>query len=448
MSIKIPTIKPLKHTIKLNDTISNKNTITDFSRIESDKNDVIFFEDYLNNTNVQKNLLDDNIKNQDMKENVSNNNTFEDFLTAIGKYNERFTATKVVIGSKVVSGVLDVIEHILDGLIWVGGKIVDNSAVYSNTKNVMESFYDKNIIDTADEFMHNMQKDVIAYNAVDNIEDKFHNTQMGSSINDASYIKYDSEIANKVENITKVGAELVGATAATIATGGAASPTMVAVVGGLGFAEGAGKKAQETYQGNIEVTGAKEVSIAFSGIANGASWIAKGLFGTATIKQIGNIGNIVSQSESIGNFAHAVRETLTTHKHRSFIAYILRTRNEARSMQNVVDTVGSIFDTLSESIDNNDSISRTATKVGTGLVTNIAINRVMDIGTLWARDRRVFANIAEITGAKDVGLKKSIRSSVMQLIEQIDTLIDSDFYETNLENQAIDSVFDGIERSN
>lgn len=262
-------------------------------------------------------------------------------------------------------------------------------------------------------------------------------------------MKYDSKTANTIENITKVGAELAGATAATIATGGAASPTMVAVVGGLGFAEGSGQKAQSTYQESLNTTGAKEASIAFSGIASGASWVAKGLFGTATLQQVGNVGNIVSNANSVGNLGNATREAFTIHKNRSLAAYIFRTRNEARGLQNVVDTIGSVFDTLSSSIDNNDSIGKTATKVSVGLVSNIVINRVMDMGSLWASDLRPYANSAEIIGNNNnaVNFKKSVQSATKLLIEQVDTFIDSGFYETDLENKTIDKVFDKIERS-
>lgn len=431
-----------------NNPISTQYVVSGFQTSQQIPSETVYFDNHaipVNAISVNPNVVETDINESQV---VQDNGDREGLFSSIGNVIVRSAASNVVNKVKVAAGVLDVVENISDGFLWTGGKVVEGgSYVISQVAGIFDDDVKSSILNWRED-AKDWTKETIAYGVVDNAEDTLFNTRLGKTINDASYMKYDSVLANTIENATKIGAELAAATAATVATGGAASPLMVAIVGGVGFAEGAGNKAQKIYQQSLKTTGAKELGIAFSGIANGASWVAKGLFGVATLKQFGTIGNIASSAGSFNNLAQATGETLSTHKLRSVLAYIIRTRNEARSIQNIVDTVGSVFDTLAESIDNGDSAAKTATKVSVGLVTNIALNRLFDIASLRARDIREAASIAEIMGVKDITLKKNIKSAVQLLIEQVDTFLDGGFIETHAENNAIDYIFDRVERSN
>ncbi len=409
------------------------------------QNNNSFNKSNINYNNIQK--VETNTENIDLNSYLPNKEDIKQATDILGDLVKSTAAGCVVSKAKMTAGLYDIIEHVIDGVIWTGGKVVEGVTYALGSSNNEE--YNKKILSWREKEKQ-FVKDVIAEDVVGHIEDAVFNTQIGKKINDASYMKYDSKQANTIENTTKIGGEIAAATAATVATGGAASPTLLAVTGSIGFAEGAGMKSQEIYQRDKNTTAAKEAGIFFSGIANGASWFARGLFGSSTLQQVGNVGNIVSNVGSVENIGNVTREAFTVHKARSLGAYIFRTRNQARELQNVADVVGSVFDTLSDSIDNNDSAAKTATKVGTGLISNIAINRAIDMGSLWARDLRPYASVAELAGKNSnaVTFKKNVQSATKLLIEQFDTYIDSGFYETDLENTLIDKAFDKLKGVN
>lgn len=141
-------------------------------------------------------------------------------------------ATLVVASNSVISGITKISEKIEDGLTWAGGTIVSGFV----------SIFDKEASKRIQEEVMN----TIAYDKVGNLNKTFYEgTKIGKAINDASYLKYDSDVSKKIQDVTAGAGEAIGVTVATIATGGAAG---VALAGTVGFSSAAGSAAENKFQ--------------------------------------------------------------------------------------------------------------------------------------------------------------------------------------------------------
>lgn len=152
------------------------------------------------------NVLYNNANNQ--KSNYTNAVNFNGNGSFLGGYKTDLsflsgTATTVIVGTKVASGVLDVAENIYDGMQWTQEKIVEGgSFAVAQLVGLIDHEAKNSILDWRESEKKSV-KEHIAINMVDNLEQKVFNTKIGSFINENSYIKYDSDFANKIENITK-----------------------------------------------------------------------------------------------------------------------------------------------------------------------------------------------------------------------------------------------------
>ena len=334
-----------------------------------------------NNTGVINISLNKNkIEQIDLDRNVVDkykidNKDILDFIT-------KATATHIVTNAKFVAGMYDVIEHIGDGIFWTGGKVVEGTTyAVAQIAGLVSEDAKKSVLNWREQEKA-FVKDNIAVNVVDNIENSIFNSTIGSAINEASHLKYDSKAANKIEDITKVGAEIAGATAATIATGGTASPTLVAVVGGLGFAEGTGEKAQNIYKENKNITGANEGAILFSGLEGATKWYAYGRLGSGAISATEQIRNIATHGEWTTRFgtsntlSGALKTLFQNRRRRNVREYLGKSVVGAlTNFEDVVDMSGGIFGTISNSLDTKDtSAVKTGATVASGVVKNVIIN--------------------------------------------------------------------------
>lgn len=186
-------------------------------------------------------------------------------------------ATGTIVVTSVVSGVLKIVEYIIDGLTWVGGAIV--SGIARITGN------DELAAEIEDWTMNQIAKDRVA-----ELNESFYaNTELGKTINEKSAMKYDSDLAKGIQNSTTKVVEVAGATAATVATGGAAAPALFAV----GFAEGAGESAEEKFQDTENRDFWKDSGgIAISGSVEGLSMVGTGQAGSKALKGAKEISKI------------------------------------------------------------------------------------------------------------------------------------------------------------
>ncbi len=189
-------------------------------------------------------------------------------------------STGAVITTSAVSGIAKLGEIASDGIEWVGGKVVEGEAWFAGQIAGLFSENAKNNIDNWRKDFSKSIKEDIARDKVGEINKIFYeDTELGRRINAHSAIKYDSEVAKKIQGVTTTAAEIAAATALTIATGGAAAPFVV------GALVGAGRAAESTYQKNgTDTTLLQELGIAGSGVLTGLTWMAQGKLGQGAIE--------------------------------------------------------------------------------------------------------------------------------------------------------------------
>ena len=195
-------------------------------------------------------------------------------------------STGAVIGTSVVSGVAKLGEYANDGIEWVGGKVVEGGSWIAGQ---VAGLFSKDAKENIDNWRQDFSKDIkedIARDKVGEINKMFYEgTELGRRINAHSAIKYDSEVAKKIQGVTTTVAEIAAATALTVATGGAAAPLAFGIVFGTGALVGAGKAAESTYQTHgTDTTFLQELGIAGSGALTGLTWVANGKLGQGALE--------------------------------------------------------------------------------------------------------------------------------------------------------------------
>ncbi len=187
-------------------------------------------------------------------------------------------STAAVVGTSVVSGIANLGEGIVDGLAWTGGKIVEGGSwLVGKVAGLFSKDAEESVMNWREEAKTGV-KEFIATDWVGEANKAFYeNTDIGRAINENSYLKYDSKIAQGISGATETIGKIALATAATIGTGGAAAPLA------LGFLFGTGEKAEKLYQENINTTGAQELGIFISGLGEAANWYAQGKLGEGAV---------------------------------------------------------------------------------------------------------------------------------------------------------------------
>ena len=176
-----------------------------------------------------------------------------DMLTSVG-------ATLAVGTTSVLSGVLDIVEGIGDGVVWVASKAV--GIVSPDAEEAMKEFIARDLVSEANEWL-------------------YEDTEFGRAINDASYMKYDSELAQGIRDVTEDVAVFAAATALTVFTGGAAAPLTI----GLGAAYGLGEASESTYATyGTDTSTFQELLILGNGALSALSWYTSGKLGKGFIE--------------------------------------------------------------------------------------------------------------------------------------------------------------------
>lgn len=199
-------------------------------------------------------------------------------------------ATIAVTATSVWAGVADLSEKIWDGIAWCGAKTVEGVTFVA--AKVMDAYGHGDAAESLMNWRENMKTDVAEFIAKDHVKEVekkfFEETNIGQKINEASYLKYDSKVAQGISSVTEKVAEFAAATAITVATGGAGVGSFAAVFG-AGFLAGAGGSAEKNYSQIKENGGApslddKSSNILFDAIGSGLSWYAQGQMGKGAIE--------------------------------------------------------------------------------------------------------------------------------------------------------------------
>ena len=248
----------------------NKNNNSNLSAINT--SNITTNKNIINQTNYEIETIDflDVTNIEEKKEENS-------FLNELGKVG----ATVVVGTTSVISGILKLGEWIQDGGTWIKGTV---------TSGILD-------IVGADELavdIRNKTQEEIARDQVGEINEFLYNqTSVGQAINEASYLKYDSEIAKSIQNISTEATKWVAATALTVGTAGLAAPVSAMLVFGTGAVQGIGKSAEQRYQ-DLNNSSYDTGAILLDGVGCGFSWYASGKLGQGAV----GLTKVVSQSVS------------------------------------------------------------------------------------------------------------------------------------------------------
>lgn len=148
---------------------------------------------------------------------------FNDYLQAL----KETGSTLFVAGSSVLAGVQKIEEFVVDGIVFLGGTVVSGIVLLGD-----KIFGTDNASYIMDGTLDFIRRDLVGEARKKFYED----TGLGKWINDNSNLKYDSQGANGIQSLTEVAAKIAIATAATIATGGAAAPIAIGLLYGFGNA--------------------------------------------------------------------------------------------------------------------------------------------------------------------------------------------------------------------
>ena len=196
---------------------------------------------------------------------------------------EKTKSTLVVGVTTVVSGLVDIVDELLDGALHIIADLNEATGYKENAQEI-RNYIQKDLGDELNEYLYN--------------ED----TGVWKDYNSNSFLKYDSKAAKKIRNASKKIGEI------TLATVSPGATTLV-----LGFLAGSGNSAEKKYQ-NVDENGEynfnwkDEILIDIAGILGSLSWTANKALGKGfvdlktaiktdglpgTIKQIwGDIGNL------------------------------------------------------------------------------------------------------------------------------------------------------------
>lgn len=209
---------------------------------------------------MEQNKVDTVERNPEVEKTEPPKKEEKGFWGKVGDWFKSAGATVAVATTSVLSGVADIGEAVLDGGAWVAAKTV---GIFSeDAENAIEEFIARDLVSEANEAF-------------------YENTELGKAINDASALKYDSELAQGIRSVSEDIGVFVAATALTVCTGGAAAPLVL----GIGAAYGLGSAAEDTYATyGTDTTVIQELLILGNGALSALSWYTSGKLGKGFIE--------------------------------------------------------------------------------------------------------------------------------------------------------------------
>lgn len=214
-------------------------------------------------------------------------------------------------------------------------------------------------------------------------EDFYENTILGRAINEKSYVKYDSEIANKIQNVSEKATEIGTEVAASFIPGAG-----LAVSATIGAVSGMGKSAEKNYQsGNSMKDAVLDIGIdtvtgALEGYSAGAMGNAA-ISGIKTLNSLGVNGAKALAKEKFSNFSGRV--ALDTLKQNSGKIIRQSAANTLKDPDFYVDALGSSSEDIASALRGESSWYDAAKAVtinyGISFVSNFAFNYAGGVGS-------------------------------------------------------------------
>lgn len=247
-------------------------------------------------------------------------------------------STAAVTATSVVSGIFGLAEDLVDGVLLLGTQAVTGVATLFGEEEWAES-------------AQNTMMDVISFDAVGEANKAFYeNTSVGREINENSLIKYDSEIAQGIQDASTKLAEFAAATALTVATGGVAAPVAILIVGGTGYLIGSGDKAQESFSEEDRDfwEDSKETTIA--GGIKAVEFYSEGKMGAGMVQAAGAI----QSAGGVTNFLKNMRTALSNGKSSLFTRESLKNgfRATLKDADTYIDSIGAAFNNITYDSEN------------------------------------------------------------------------------------------------
>ncbi len=273
-------------------------------------------------------------------------------------------ATIAVGTTSIVSGVLDVGESLLDGGAYLVSGTLSLVGLDDAATNV---------------------KEFIATDLVGEANKAFYdNTEIGRAINDASSLKYDSEAAQGIRDVSEKITVFAAATAATVLTGGAAAPLVSGLtVAGLGFTSGVGNQAENVYQKGTDTTWQQEAGILVSGIGEAANWYAQGRLGAGGLEFLKTASNVgfKQTGAALWNGIKTTAGNVKSYGLRNTITGSLKNSNLTSMLaaDNLAESAGIIGDNVSDWLLGNEEFNlKNAASAGGELIAAWALNMFFD----------------------------------------------------------------------
>lgn len=210
----------------------------------------------------------------------------KDALNKVKDFAVELKATGAVVQNSITSGVLKLGEYIIDGAEII---VTTGNSIFTGAFDLLKKAYCKVTGAEYTSTTKAMWADTMADVEIDRVGELnkmfYTQTELGKYINEKSALKYDSTGAKLVQNVTTKAAEIVGATVATVATGGAAAPFVAAAIG---FTEGVGKTGEEQFAaGNKD---AKGVLLSYlGGVGKAAEWYGYGQMGSNVVSAVNKL---------------------------------------------------------------------------------------------------------------------------------------------------------------
>lgn len=277
----------------------------------------------INNYNLNYNMEYYDIEDIDNK---GNNNEFLDLYVETG-------ATNIVRFNSVVSGFYSVVEFLGDGVIWAGGTLASG---------VLDLFgQDEEALKLRKDTKDIIKKDVIG----DINKWYYEETELGRIINEKSNLKYDSDEAQRIKDITIKITEFTAATVIAVGTGGASAYLLPIV----GFLEGTGKSANKRYQ-DPNNEGYETGAIVLDGIGSAFNWYSGGKLGAGAL----NFIKAVSQcglKTTVSTFSSIAKEVIKNFKISNLKNKDLWTKamkSGILDVDNFIDSAGVVVDNLTD----------------------------------------------------------------------------------------------------
>ena len=222
----------------------------------------------------------------------------------------RVLATGAVAFNSAVSGALKAGENLVDGAVWGAGKIA--TYLFGLDAYLNRLLGQDEVANQLDEISEANSRSLAKWIAIDNVENwnRAFYEGIGSGINDVSYMAYDSEEAQRIQEIAEKGAEVALEVACTVTTGNTALATAIGSVTEMG------KAAEELYSTGDNLTLADGTgNIVLHGAVGAANGNATGGFGMsyanaaagaltetgALAKMVEGIGKAFGKDSFVGN---------------------------------------------------------------------------------------------------------------------------------------------------